>query len=407
MKLVSKPHGTHRVLFFYWVVLLLWQNVFAQQARSGIDVVVKSFLLILLSFFFLLRSQRIKKSSFLLLVLLIISETITFSLDNYVSSSAIISYTFPPLFIFLTLCIGGLEEISIKEYIQLMHWLIVVVFIMIIYSFIFDSNHFTNLSNLSTAYGNELSSFLISNLEYGMYLTFAIIGCLICLHYEASNKLRQWGYVIMIILCFFNLLFTYSRTSIVASLCAVIIYSIAANKKTIPLVLLITTICVLIYLLNPSVNWFINSIVFKNGTASGRDAMALIALDYYSREPIINKLFGLGFGNGSKVIIETTHHGSIHNGFLQLLLCNGIVGVIFLGLFLIYSFIYSIKARKNDLFFGGVTMLMSVLPIVFMMTCTSVLFYSSIDSTFLTVFSIITTRYVNNYLSRQKKASEY
>lgn len=399
----KKTHGSHRILFLYWFILLLWQNITGQQARSGIDMVLKIGLIGLLSYYFFSRSMTVKRNHFIYFLILLSSVLTTFFVDGGYSSSAVIAYVFPPLFVLLTCCVGAKQKLSMEEYLQYIRLVIYVVLYMIIYSFIFETSHFTNLSALTTAYGNELSSFLMSNLEYGMYLTFAVIGCLICLHYENCTKLKRFFYIAVIFLCFVNLLFTYSRTSIIASLFAVVIYTISANKKTIPLFLGIAVVGVYVAVQVPVIGNFITNIVFKGGTASGRDIMIQTAFSYYWGEPLINKVFGLGYSQGGEIIRQLTNHGSLHNGFVQLLFINGLLGLSIAVLFLAANIFSAIRTLRYDRFLGGVFIALGVMPIVFMMTCTAIIFHSTIDSAMLTIYSIVIPSYVRNNLKETKQ----
>lgn len=389
-------HGSHKILFVYWFVLVLWQNIGGQQARSSMDMIIKLGLIGVLSFYFLARSLSTSTRFLGKYLVLLASVMMTYFIDPVHTTTTLISYVFPSLFVLLTYGVGGNQRISIDEYLTYIHWMIYVVLYMIFYSFVFKTSHFTNLNSLTTAYGNELSSFLTSNLEYGMYLTFAVIGCLICLHFEKDSPYRRVFYYIVIGLCFINLLFSFSRTSIIASLAAVMIYAISANKKSIPFFVGIAMIALLTNNQIPAIRNFITNIVFKGGTASGRDSMMQIALAYYSSESTVNKLFGLGYGNGGDIIRGLTNHGSLHNGFIQLLFLNGAFGLAIVVVFLASNIISAMKLIKIDTFLGGIFLALSFLPIIFMMTCTAIVFYSSIDSAMLTIFTIILPHYVKN-----------
>lgn len=392
----KRLHGSHKILFLYWFILVLWQNIGGQQARSNIDIVIKIGLIASLVLYFFSKSLCIQRKALIYFLIIALSMAATFFLDNVYNINVMISYIFPLLFIFLTYCIGKNQKICVEEYIQYLHWVILVVLYMIVYSFIFCREKFTSISTISTAYGNELSSFLISNLEYGMYLTFAIFACLICMHCEKKVKYRKVFYSIIIILCFINLLFTYSRTSIIASIAAVVIYIFAGNRKIMPYFFVICIIVALILSTNEKVSVFVNDIVFKGGTASGRDTMIQIAISEFSNGTFVEKLFGRGYGRGGEMIRVLTEHGSLHNGFLQLLIVNGIVGLAIVVIFLIYNIISAIRFISFNKFWGGIFLALSCMPVFFMMTNTSIIFYSSIDSAMLTIFTIIVPKYFCN-----------
>ena len=91
------------MLFIYWAVLVVWQNIGGAEARSSIDIVIKVGLLLYFISFFFLRIKTLSKN-IVYFVLLIFPFLLTFFGEKQINFNIIISYFFPIVFIFCVYC---------------------------------------------------------------------------------------------------------------------------------------------------------------------------------------------------------------------------------------------------------------------------------------------------------------
>lgn len=408
MKKIKIDVPSYIILFLYWFILVVWQNIAHSTARSSLDSVIKILLLVMLTVYFVFRHHTISQRNFLTLLFLSTAMVFTFINDTGVLGfSTVISYLFPLLFIFLTYCMGNDEIISESDYFKYLDLIVCVVLYMALYSFIFETDKFTNWQLITTAYSNELSSFLVSNLEYGMYLTFAVYACIINLSRKPNlTVIGRCFYYLCMVIFFINLIFTFSRTSILASVAMMLIYALFTGNNTRKIVIPIVIVFVTIYWFNPTIQEFVQEIVLKNGTSSGRDVLLEVGLNHFKEASLYEKLFGMGYSGSLAYIREATSHGSLHNGYMQLLTTNGIVGLTALIAVLVVNMIANIRFIKTDRFFGTVFLGLSILPVIFMLTNTSIVFYSSIDSSMLTLFTILVPKYVRNYYMTNQSSGD-
>ncbi len=397
----------HIVLCAYWIVLLVWQNIRSTENRSGADVLIKmALLLFLVGYYFLKKPFIYRTNSFFLFVAVAVLTVVTFFSDaSAMSLSKIISYVFPLLFFFVTILHGDDVTVNKKQFLVFLRIIIVAVLYLAIYAMFFAPDQFRSALSASSAYGHELTSFLVSNMEYGMYLAFGILSCILCLELDTSLN-TAWKLVYAVIIAVFavNLILTFSRTSIIATLVILLVFIFTAKKsrfRSLALVALIVGIVVIASV--PALREFVLQVVFKENNASGRDVMLEGGLEIFSEQNNFQKMFGMGISTTGEVIFDNFDHRSTHNAYLQMLLSNGIVGAGILISILVWNLISNIRAARKDhayrylpaIFAGFV-----VAAAVYMMTTTCTLFYSNIDAYFLSMMAIIVPKYVRNAIDK-------
>lgn len=386
----------HIVLFVYWFVLLVWQNVRSAGNRGAVDTLIKAGLIMLMVVYFCFNTQRLKLYPLICTLLLGLCALVTLFSSNGISFSSILYYLYPVFLYFIVYSVGWNAQINKKQLLSLLHWVIIVVSYIVIYAVVFCRDQFASAFTISSAYGNELCSFLMSNLEYGMYLSFGIMSIFICM--ELSEFIPSWRktlYIIALLVFALNLVLTFSRTSIIAFGVMLIAYMIYFAKKSLRVkLLLFLSALVLAICIIPQLSGFVTNIVFKEGTDSGRDELAQIGIKMFKEATLFHKIFGNADFN---TILESySDHGNLHNGYIQMLTTNGIKGVFFLVCVLITTLRdnniddCSKTERKLCKTFNG----FAVASGVYMLTATTTLFYSSIDSYFLTLFAIIIPKFV-------------
>lgn len=389
----------HIILFIYWFALLVWQNVRSAGNRGGVDTLIKAGLIMILIFYFCFNTQRLRIYPLLTSLFLALCAAGILFLSSGVSFSLILYYLYPVFLYFIVYTVGWNVQINKKQLISLMNWVVVTVGYIVVYAIVFCRDQFTSAFTISNAYGNELSSFLISSHEYGMYLSYGIMAIFICLEFdEKISGFRKSLYIIGIIAFAVNLVLTFSRTAIVSFVAMFAIYVFFCAKRTTKSILILIIISLLLAVfLVPQLNNFIVAIVFKGGNDAGRGELSELGFTIFKEASTFQKLFGNA--NVIEKIETLSDHSSLHNGYIQMLVSNGIKGIVFLLVVMYTTFRenYSMnncsrKEKNLCRIFNGFL----IAAAFFMLTNTATLFYSSIDSYFLTFFAVIIPKYVKN-----------
>lgn len=395
---VRKNH-IHIAMFLYWLVLVIWQNLSGEEARSTIDTAIKVVLIFSLFAYCMQFKNKINSTSIYIYCVLVASLLVTFVFESERNSLALVTYMYAILMVFIMLLKGGNFKVSVEQYLIFLKCVIFVVLYISIYALINCREQYQTAFSITDAYGNELSSFLTSSHEFGMYLVAGIISAIICLHNFNFSPIKKLLYFACIGLFFVNLILTYSRTSIVAFAVFVAFYLFSSKNDKIKYVLVVVIVALfLVYICVPKLQTFFVQTVFKGGNNKSRNFLFEVGVDYFKNSPFIRKMFGNGINSVRDYFTLTANHGSVHNGYLQVLLYFGIVGLTFMLSFVIMRIVNSYKFRKSDIYYGSIFLSLALSGAMFMLTDTSCVFFSSIDSFFLTVFYFIIPMYLQNYL---------
>lgn len=389
------------VLFLYWFILVFWQNIGGYQARSFIDVIIKLGLLFYITSFYIFHSKNISKNIFKIFYLLS-ALFITFIFETNINMNIVISYFFMILFIIISYGLGNDFEINKKQLLFFLNLIICVVLYSCLYAIVFCTDSFTSALSLNNAYGNELSSFFISSHEYGMYLVYAIISCIIGLEFSNRKKIIIF-YIVSIFIFLINLILTFSRTSMAALVLFLIVYILfSKNKNLKKLILILCCLSIIIFTLSSTIQNFFFKIILKENNLAGRDVLLELAIEYYKSGTIREKLFGYGIYQSREFFGLETNHGSIHNAYLQVLIYYGIIGLGSMLIFLFSNICFCLKEIKKDRFMGAVSLGMLISGMIMMVTNTAIIFNSPIDSYFLTMYTIIIPKYVRNAINKKR-----
>lgn len=389
----------HYFLFAYWFILLLWQNIGGSTTHSAMDLIIKCGLILMLFVYYFmhmtgLRRDVLKRSMLLILLYGAVK------LSNGMALSEALYYFFPLMFILLIYGVGGSFELNRKQLLTMCNMLIVVVAYTAIYALIFCFEQFENVFTITSAYGNELKSFLFSSHEYGLYLAFAIMAAILCLELDKELTQKKRGlYYTAIVLFSVNLIMTFSRTSFLALGVMLLCYTVAFARKGLRSTLcwsLITAIVLILII--PSLRDFFWQIVMKENNDAGREDLTKTAMTFFEESTIFEKIVGRDFYYVNNYLQSSGGISSFHNAYITLLVSNGIIGVVLIVVMIILSLydIYATAKSKTELgyiakFFIGPVIAAALV----MMVNTTVLFASSIDSYFLTLFAVIVPRYVH------------
>lgn len=397
----KKGKHVYIMLFLYWLILLIWQNIRTAANRDGIDTVIKAGLIVFLTIFFYFCSRNIKSNILIVFLFYLLVYSFSKLTASKFDLSDAMYYYFPLLMFLVTLGLGGNSTISKEELIRLCYMLIIAVVYIVIYAMIFQSAAYVQAITAHNAYGNELTSFLESSHEFGYYLAFAIMSAILCMDLdEKMNPAKKAGLIIAIILFSLSLILTFSRTAIVAFIVMLLWYVFSSGKRKLKQTLfgVIFAILIIIVVVKPLREYFL-LVVFKDNNDAGRDDLATAGIEIFKRAPLGNMLFGYDRHAVQSYLVRWFRHTNFHNSFIQTLTCNGLIGVAFtIGCF-IYEAVHIAKAKKyspewkklSNMFFSFEAALM-----ISMLFQTNSLFASSIDSYFLTFFGFLLPIYVDN-----------
>ena len=385
------------VLALYWIVLVLWQNVSLQTSRGGVDVFLKIILLIYFIYNFSIRSKGLFSGFPIVLCITIFFVFSAINEPSLLSVNIIISYLYPSILIFLVYGIGNDFEINKKQLISFCLCVIVTMLYAVLYGVIFFPEKITSAILATGAYGHEYSSFFISSHEYGMYLVFAIISSVVCLKYSSNLTLtKKLIYISIIVIFLLNLIITFSRTSILAFVIFISVYLFYERgqvKRGIVIFFITSLIFILSY---PTTHSFIFNVILKGNNLAGRDVLFNNAISYFQSSSYFQFFFGHGITEPQEYFSNKFGHSSVHNGYLQVLLFYGISLFSSLLIFLYLQIKYNYKIIYHNRFIGSVFLAGNLMSIAIMFSNTTMIFNSSIDSYFLTVFSFIVPKYVSN-----------
>lgn len=384
----------------YWIVLVLWQNIGSALLRGTADTLLKVILLSFLTIRFFSQGSFVRKNSFLLICLFGSSQLVSFLLNDSSSFNLgiIISYVFPFLFILLTYGIGGDRIIHEEELEALNRVVRFVCIYAIFYTIIFEPNQFMAAFTSKTGYGSELHSFFTSMYEFALYLFYSIVTCVMKIHklqYEPTVK--RIPYYLMIFLFFGVQILTFSRTAILGTIIFLLIYTILFLKSKESKVFLFFAFAILaVVVLYAPLRTYLYETVFKSGISNSRQKLMPLALSYFKEGNWIQKLFGHGISSTRTYFFTQLDYSSVHNGYLQVLIYYGIVGEIFLILFLGSQCVAAFRMIKIDKYVGVLSFAMLSFAILTMFPSTLIVFNSSIDCFFLTTMLIILPKYMRN-----------
>ena len=384
------------VFLLYWGVLVFWQNVNPGSTGSTADTLLKTCLILFLVAYYLLHTSTFSVRALAFVVLFGANMAISFLAESAITLRNILTYFFPVAFAFLSLCTGGDLEISQKKLLRFMRIIIGMVLYMALYAVVATPQKFIGAFLASGAYGNELSSFFISNHEYGTYLMAGIAACIVCIELEKDRSFwKNLLYGASLILFFVNLILTYSRTSMLATALIIAAY-VALNRKSrlvkkVFAVLVTLTVAVLA---TPFLRNYFFRFVLKENNLAGRDDLADLAMSAFKQGTLWDQIWGRGATATSFLLREELNRISVHNAYLQILLCFGVMGLLALLVFIMTQLWSNLKLIKKNRFLGVLFVGLTFACASTMFTNTAILFSSPIDSFFLTMFTILVPRYV-------------
>ena len=395
-----KEHRIDIIFLLYWGIMIFWQNINPGKTGTLIDTIIKTFLLLFLVVYYFTHTRNNNKH-ILLFSLLACNMLLSLCIEFSLSIRILLNYIYPVLIIFLFFILGGNYQITKSQLIRFSNGIICIVLYAALYAVILMPDKFANAFQINNAYGYELSSFFISSHEYALYLMGGIVSCMLCLELNQSlTKVRKLFYIICMGLFGINLILTYSRTILVGTICIFFVNALLNKKsKLAKFTWLGMFLVIVLILFVPKINHFVFNIILKGNNLAGRDDLAVLAIRTFKNAPLIEKIWGQGVTKIQTIFRFTTHHTSVHNAYLQIILYFGISNLIFIVSFLLVCLKKVIKSIKKNRVVGGLCTALNISCIIIMLFNTATVFTSSVDSFFLTIFMVIMPYYVSNAIN--------
>ena len=400
----KKPKNIILVMFIYWVSVIIWQTVRPVGNRSLIDTAVKIALFVPVLLYGFHNSKGLNgKAPIGCLLIFLVTQALTLLFDSgNITSSHLITVVFMIMQIVIFIVFLNGETCKAKMIEKFCYSLIIVALVMCVYNVIFNFKSFSHtFSGASGSYGHECASFLYSNHEFGLYLSVAILCALWSLF---KKKLKAWQFILLILLFSVNLLSTYSRTAILGLVVAVFILTFFYSKKAFLWLLIITGI----FLIIVNSSGFLHDLIFNKvlkGTFNNdsildeeRASMYRNELEAFRNGTIIQKLFGQGYAGG-------TQYGG-HDAYLIILLTGGISMLALFILAVGFGIYNSILVIRKDNLLGALLFGFIVFSLLYMVAQTPILFYSTMDSFFITMITVLIPLYVSNGIRKTENFYE-
>lgn len=406
--MIKKQKTVTHIMFIYWILVILWQTFRPVGNRSIVDIAVK---IILFSFvcIYAWNHQNARRSGVVqsFLIVFILTQLFTIFLD-VLSLSTVITFVFMVAQIVVFLVLLRNSTIDYKQLLQFGKWLIITALFMSVYNIVFRFNRFSLLFTGGGGYGAECRSFLYSNHEFAVYLSVAILFLINSLF--ETKKRRIYKFVTLIIFVL-NLLSTYSRTAILGCFIAVAVLLLINNKYWFFVYLGAIAIIFLISNNNATVYDFIYNQLFKGENSTnnsifvdqGRLEMYSGELSFFINANLVQKIFGRGYVGG--VV------GGGHNAYLYILNIGGIVMFVLFMFIIVWSIINALKCYRFNKKITSICLSMQLFSLLYMLVQTPILFFSTMDSYFITIIFVIIPLYcLNNFelqFFRQQKLKKF
>lgn len=213
----------------------------------------------------------------------------------------------------------------------------------------FGSSEYSAIRNASIPF--RLSGYLIpiTSTSVGFLSSFLFYNYLVEL---ANNCKRRLIKVKMLILLLF-IITAQARMAILGLVIAIFIYYFFINKK---LLYKMATVYISIVMFMFAGNTILNVILRGQDfeqifSLSGRTEWWSYALDVFSRLNIYEKLFGMGFAGGEKVVAAQSNDAmyTLDSEFLGTLISTGVIGSILLMISICYILLQVIRLRKYNI----------------------------------------------------------
>jgi len=390
----KKEKNIISVMFVYWISIIIWQTIRPVGNRSLIDTAMKIALFFpLLSYGWKHEKMTQNTVTFSYFLVFFITQMITLITDSgEVGLSQLITIVFMMMEVVIFLIFLFRETCRLSMIEKFCSSLVIVAIVMSFYNMIFNFDTFIyTFSGGGGSYGHECASFLYSNHEFALYLSVSILSLFWSFFRKKTSVLK---FAVILTILALNLLSTYSRTAILGLIIALSILIFFYDKK-IFIYFLIIGIIALIVILN---NEFLYKLVFKQvlkGTFENegvldeeRAGMYVHEMNAFLNGTWFQKIFGQGYAGASK-------YGG-HDAYLIVLLTGGVCMMAFFLFIIAFGFYHAYQVLRRDKLLGAFLIGFIVFALLYMFAQTPILFYSSMDSFFVTMIAVMIPFYTSN-----------
>lgn len=395
----SRKKSVIMTMFWYWIIIIVWQYIRPVANRSLLDTLVKIGMFGLVILYAMRNGHGLatNKNMGTGIILFFLTQAITvFGDSGTLSTGNMITIVFMFLQIIIFLVMLDSDTITKEDLFSFCKFMLIVALIMCVYNVMFHTNRFlATFSSSGSAYGRECKSFLYSNHEFGIYLSTAIISsCWLTI----KGKLNKILFVLCGVFMAVNLLSTYSRTAILGCVAALFILVFFYRKKLFAGVSILFGGLMAYIISNPTLNNIVFNKIMKGSFDDGqvfdesRSSMYAEEVQNFLNGTFFQKLFGYGYAGFSKF--------PGHDAYIDILLTGGIIMFFFFIAVILLGFNYSFKIMRVDKSVGSLMIGYQVFCVLYMVAQTPILFYSTMDSFFITILSILIPKYVYNHFHR-------
>lgn len=402
-ELIATEYRSYRksicfVFFLYWFVLVVWQNIGGAELRSAADTIIKLVLLLYLCWSFFSRSRVVSQNSLVIILLFAGTQLITLFTRETISFYILVTYCFTILFVFMTYGVGRHFEITQRELIQLFYCIIAVVLYTVLYTVIAEPEQYRNAFTSTTGYGSEFHAFFASNHEFAMYCFFGTAAAVLLV--DMDHRLGGFGRVLLLAIAtvfLLHIVLSFSRVTMICAAGFLLAYVIfnkhSWNRKW---VYLLAFAGVAAYLSSKELQTFLYEVAFKSGDVSSREVLMEEALAYYRGGSLFQQLFGFGITDSRAYLSENAVYGSVHNGYMQVLLYYGVTGLVWMMAILASQLLEGIRFLRKDKLVAAISIAFALVVAADMVASTQLIFTSPIDCFFITAMFIVVPKYMRN-----------
>ena len=314
------------------------------------------------------------------------------------AASAVITFLFMTAQIAIFMIINRRMEIGGQSLDRFCKLMILIAVAMCVYNMIAHWDRFRIVFDLSFgAYGQECRSFLYSNHEFAVYLSIALISAI---YLTLSRKMKLRYFIPVFAVMILNLLSTYSRTAMVgfAVSAVLLLFFESKNKTRFIFFTLIVVVAAALALQNNEINDFVMQKVFKGSFASSgsimdskRENMYVNEYAVFRESDLLRQIFGYGYSGANAF--------PGHDAYIHILLTGGLAMFAFFAGIIVFSINQSVIVMRYDRRAGALLLGFQAFALLYMVAQTPILFYSTMDSFFITMICVIIPMYVRNYFA--------
>ena len=388
--------GVAKVMFDYWILVILWQTFRPVANRSLVDSLVKLGLFgMVLLYGVSHRDTRNTGRISVLFFLFLLTQMITIFSDS-ITTGSIITNVFMIIEIVVFVIWLHNEEISLDELEWFAGRIIFVAVVMSGYSILFRTGRFIRSFTSAGAYGSECKSFLYSNHEYALYLATALV---FSIWMRFSKRTGGTKSTLLIAFLTINLITAFSRTAFFGCIIAIAFLSFAAGVKYFGRISFAGAAVLTVSLVNGKARNFVLGKILKGSYEKsgsimdqGRSVMYQEEWRYFRKGSLMEKLFGHGYvGN----------QAGGHDAYLAILNTGGILMFLFFAILIIRCLMVTRTCMRIDRMTGALFVGLQIMVLMYMVTQTPIIFYSTMDSFFITVMFVMIPLYTTNFLLNQ------